>query len=68
MPNYKSNINAAIALREWGYQGKIAAVSKFLDEEPELHQSGVDITFNIYAEVGTGFAQHILQQNEDLSN
>ncbi|WP_299877818.1 cation:proton antiporter family protein [uncultured Cocleimonas sp.] len=68
MPNYKSNINAAIALREWGYQGKIAAVSKFLDEEPELHQSGVDITFNIYAEVGTGFAQHILQQNEDLSS
>lgn len=68
MPNYKSNINAAKALREWGYQGKIAAVSKFIDEEPELHQSGVDTTFNIYAEVGTGFAQHILQQDDESSD
>ncbi len=67
MPNYKSNMNAAIALREWGYQGKIAAVSKFLDEEPELHQSGVDTTFNIYAEVGTGFAQHILQEYDEVN-
>ncbi|MEB8434216.1 cation:proton antiporter [Cocleimonas sp. KMM 6892] len=63
MPNYKSNVNAAIALREWGYKGEIAAVTKYKDEEQELHQNGVDITFNIYAEIGTGFAQHVLQQN-----
>ena len=62
MPNHEANINATEALRGWGFKGKIAAVTKFFDEEQELHELGVDVTFNMYAEVGTGFAQQILQQ------
>ena len=66
MPNHEANINATEALRGWGYKGKIAAVTKFLDEEQELNELGVDATFNMYAEVGTGFAQQILQKYDNL--
>lgn len=61
MPNLKANVNTAKAIRDWGYKGKIAAVAKFTDEEESLHRAGVDSTFNMYAEVGNGFAQHVLK-------
>lgn len=64
MPNLKANMNTAEAIREWGYKGKIAAISKFHDEEEQLLKAGVDSTFNMYAEVGTGFAQHVIQNDK----
>ena len=42
-----------------GYSGKIAATSKFPDEEQELKELGVDIAFNIYTEAGLGFASDL---------
>jgi len=62
MPNHEANLNAARAIREWGFKGSIAAVTKFDDEEELLHKAGVDSTFNMYAEVGTGFAQHSMSE------
>ncbi|CAA6805584.1 MAG: putative Glutathione-regulated potassium-efflux system protein KefB [uncultured Thiotrichaceae bacterium] len=64
MPNLQANVNTAKAIREWGYRGRIAAVSKFTDEEDHLQKAGVDSTFNMYAEVGNGFAQHVLEKGE----
>ena len=62
MPNHEANLNAARAIREWGFKGNIAAVTKYDDEEALLHKAGVDSTFNMYAEVGTGFAQHSMSE------
>jgi len=65
MPNHEANVSAAKAIREWGFRGSIAAVTKFADEEEILHKAGVDSTFNMYAEVGTGFAQHSMAKLVD---
>ena len=62
MPNHEANVSAARAIREWGFKGSIAAVTKYADEEEVLRKAGVDSTFNMYAEVGTGFAQHSMSK------
>ena len=66
MPNHEANKNAIEAIRDCDYSGKIAAVTQFPDEEEELQEMGINATFNMYAEVGTGFAQHVLQKYDDL--
>lgn len=48
-----------------GYQGKVAAVARYEDDRQELLELGVDIAFNYYLEVGSGFAaecQHLLDE------
>lgn len=59
MPSHNANMNAALRLKEMGYQGRIAATTKFRDEEEELKAIGVAHTFNIYTEAGLGFANEI---------
>lgn len=61
MPNHYANLATAKSARAWGYQGHIAAVIKYADEEAPLREAGVDTIFNIYAEVGAGFAQDVLE-------
>lgn len=68
MPNHQANLRTAKAIRDWGFKGHIAAITKFPDEEEALHKAGVDSTFNIYAEVGTGFAQNVLTKTGQPSN
>lgn len=62
LPNHPTNLRAAKAIRDWGFTGHIAAITKYEDEIPELMEVGVNSTFNIYAEVGTGFAENVLEQ------
>lgn len=59
MPAHSANMSAALQLKEMGYQGRIAATTKFRDEEEELKAIGVEHTFNIYTEAGLGFANEI---------
>lgn len=59
LPVHSANLAAAQRLREMGYGGRIAATSKFADEEQELKDIGVDLTFNIYTEAGLGFANDL---------
>ncbi|MEK9711307.1 MAG: cation:proton antiporter family protein [Thalassolituus sp.] len=40
-----------------GFEGSTAAVARYDDERVELLELGVDVVFNYYAEVGTGFAE-----------
>ncbi len=57
-----------LRLREMGYTGKIAATSKYKDEEKALKEIGIDYTFNIYKEAGVGFANELKNKiNESLS-
>ncbi|MEJ2576798.1 MAG: cation:proton antiporter [Gammaproteobacteria bacterium] len=61
MPAHHANLAAAQRLRERGFAGKIAATTKYPDEAEELERAGVDLTFNIYAEAGLGFANSLQQ-------
>ena len=56
LPSHAANMAAAERLQQMGYTGRIAATSKFPDEEQELKEIGVDLAFNIYSEAGLGFA------------
>jgi len=50
-----------------GFNGATAAVARYEDERLELLELGVDVVFNYYAEVGTGFAEesrHLLAATE----
>ena len=59
LPTHKTNMNAALRLRERGYRGRIAATTKYRDEEDALKAIGVEYTFNIYTEAGLGFANEL---------
>ncbi len=58
-PNVEANVEAMEQLRLAGYSGNVAAVAHFPDEEEMLKKAGVDAVFNIYAEAGSGFANHV---------
>jgi predicted Kef-type K+ transport protein len=59
LPTHKANLNAALRLKEMGYRGRIAATTKYRDEEDALKAAGVEHTFNIYTEAGLGFANEL---------
>jgi len=59
MPNVRENIYAAEQLKTAGYKGKIAAVAKYPDEIQQLEEAGVHAAFNLFAEAGAGFADHV---------
>lgn len=59
LPTHTANMNAVLRLKEMGYRGRIAATSKFSDEEDSLKSIGVDHTFNIYTGAGLGFANEL---------
>ena len=59
LPTHAANLAAAQQLKDMGYQGFIAATSKFDDEELSLKLAGVNHTFNIYTEAGHGFANDL---------
>jgi predicted Kef-type K+ transport protein len=61
MPDHTANMNAVEELTRRQYQGQIAATALFDDEAEELRQAGAHAAYNIYAEAGYGFAEHICQ-------
>lgn len=56
MPDHNAQIATIEQTRKHGFKGKIAASAKYPDELEKLKELGVEAAFNIYAEVGTGFA------------
>ncbi|VAW81934.1 Putative glutathione-regulated potassium-efflux system protein KefB, partial [hydrothermal vent metagenome] len=62
MPNAQENLFAVRQLKDAGYTGKIAAVAKYADEIEALQQAGVHAAFNLYAEAGAGFAEHVCHE------
>ncbi|MCG6895800.1 MAG: cation:proton antiporter [Thiocapsa sp.] len=59
MPQVSENIFAAEHLIKEGFKGTIGAIAKFPDDETILRAAGVSQVFNLYAEAGAGFAQHV---------
>ena len=58
MPNEKELLDAVKIIKSAGYQGRIAAAVKNKESLEALEKAGVDSVFNIYAEAGSGFANH----------
>jgi len=61
LSNHAETIRVASLLRNSGYEGVIAAVANYPDQVEELKSLGV-IAFNIFAEAGAGFAEHVHNQ------
>lgn len=59
MDDYKSNLFAAKQLRHIGYKGQVAATALYEDQLQELKAHGVHAAFDLYAEAGIGFADHV---------
>jgi len=56
MHDHNAQVATIVQTRKHGFKGKIAASAKYPDELEKLKELGVEAAFNIYAEVGAGFA------------
>lgn len=61
MPNIKELLSAVTLIKHTGYQGAIAAAVKHNDCIQPLQEAGVDAVYNVYAEAGSGFADHVCE-------
>ncbi|WP_372863900.1 cation:proton antiporter [Spongiibacter sp.] len=61
LSNHRENVQVVEMLQELGYSGKLAAISRFPDEQQELQALGC-ISFNLYAEAGYGFAERVAEE------
>ncbi len=62
MPTLSDMTQAIKLIDATEYQGRVAAVSKYEDDQAVLEKLGVNDIFNIYAEAGAGFAEHVRKQ------
>lgn len=63
LPSQQEILSTLDMLKMANYQGKVATVARYDDEREQLTELGVDVVFNYYAEVGSGFAaesRHLL--------
>ncbi len=58
--NHHENLQVVELANRLHYDGQLAVISRYPDHKSELERLGC-ITFNLYAEAGHGFAQHVLQ-------
>ena len=61
LPEHTANMTAVAQLTEMKFTGSIAATAKFDDEVEELKAAGAQAVFNLYAEAGYGFAEHVCE-------
>lgn len=61
LSNHSENITAVKLARACGFERNLAVVSRYPDEQKELQELGC-IVFNLYAEAGYGFAEHVQQE------
>lgn len=65
MANHEENLVALRQLTRRGFKGRIAVTARFPDQVDELHDAGVHAVFDLYAEAGTGFAEHAIDLIDD---
>lgn len=59
LPKLAANLNVLEQLRAISFPGKITAVARYPDEVEILKQAGATEAYDIYTELGTGFAEHV---------
>jgi len=62
MPNVHENLFAIEQLKSMEFKGMVAAIAKYPDDIESLKQAGVDAVYNLYAEAGAGFADHVVER------
>jgi len=65
LPTHEDMLLAIKLLKGIDYQGVIGAIAKHEDDRVALEQAGAHAAFNYYAEVGTGFADHVVRMISD---
>lgn len=61
LTNHQENMYIVNLAKTMGYSNVLAVVSHFSDEQKELEENGC-ISFNLFAEAGHGFAEHVLNR------
>ncbi|MCV6605336.1 MAG: cation:proton antiporter [Porticoccaceae bacterium] len=61
LPDHSENLDASQLLKAMGYGGQLATIARFPDHVEELTELGC-ISFNLYAEGGYGFAEHVVER------
>lgn len=63
LANHQENLVVVELARQAGFTGQLAVVSRFADHRQELEDLGC-ISYNLYAEAGRGFAEHVIERVE----
>jgi Trk K+ transport system NAD-binding subunit len=66
MPLHAANVIAVQQLQKAGYSGFMAATARYDDEAEELLNMGVHSVYNIFAKVGTAYAEYVLEDYKAL--
>jgi glutathione-regulated potassium-efflux system ancillary protein KefC len=64
LPEVSENLFAAEHLIKEGFTGTVGAIGKYAEDEQILRDAGVHQVFNLYAEAGAGFAQHVCSDSQ----
>ncbi len=59
MSHQQANLLALEAIKSAGFTGPVTAASRFEDERLELEAAGATAAYNIFAEAGAGYADHV---------
>lgn len=57
--SHPANMAAAVRINNSPHSCTLAAITRYDDEVQELKNAGVDLVFNVFAEAGTGFSDHV---------
>jgi len=61
LPSIQDMKNISEQLQLSNYQGSIAGIARYADEQRTLQEYGIDHVFNFFSEAGTGFAEESLK-------
>lgn len=61
LPSVEDSSNIVFQINNVGFDGKVAAIARYQDEQQKLLDSGVDKVFNFFTEAGIGFAEESMQ-------
>ena len=59
LPNLAAKLDVLDQLRAVSFDGRTAAAVRFHDEIEALERAGASTVFNVYAQAGAGFAEHV---------
>ena len=59
MPEHHANMYALEQIRAGDYKGFVAVMTRFPDELDSFVEAGADVAYDLFAEAGTGFADHV---------
>ena len=59
MTKHQANLLALQEIKSAGFQGPVSATARFEDELLELEKAGATAAYNIFAEAGAGYADHV---------